>query len=267
MDLASGVHCNRPFFEEPEGIEALAEQMTRRGFDPQDLLNFSEAALDRLSQAQTDIQWLLDRGYLPGPVIDFVGSHHQLTARQRNALQRSTASQRQYDQRKASQLPLQVAHQDWLFIDGFNLVITLEVALSKSPVILGKDGVYRDLAGLRGTYRLIGQTDEALHLIGKTLQALAVPGARFYLDQPVSNSGRLRQRILSSAKAWQIPVEVELVPDSDPVLARLSRVVTGDSLILDQCQSWFNLAGKIITDEIPDAWVIRFSDIASFPAI
>ncbi len=237
----------------------MAAQTIRRGFDQQDQDWFSEAAIARLGVAQAEIQWLLDRGYQPGPVIDFVGSHHQLTARQRNALQRSTSSQRQYDRRKSSQLPLEAAREGWLFIDGFNLVITLEVALSRSLVILGKDGVYRDLAGLRGTYRLIAQTDQALHLIGKALNSLAVPGVKFFLDQPVSNSGRLRQKILSFAEQWQIPVEVELVPNTDTILATMARIVTGDSVILDQCQSWFNLLGKIISDDVPEAWVVRFS--------
>ena len=45
--------------------------------------------------------------------------------------------------------------------------------------MLGKDGVYRDLAGLRGTYRLIDKTDAALNLIGKTLQELNVQMVKF----------------------------------------------------------------------------------------
>ena len=240
----------------------LAAQSIRRGFDPQDHQWFSPDAITRLGQAQEELQWLLDRGYQPGPVIDFVGSHHQLSTRQRNALQRSTSSQRQYDRRMARLLPFDAAHEGCLAIDGFNLIITLEVALSKSPIILGKDHVYRDLAGLRGTYRLIEQTDQALNLIGKTFHELQVPCAKFYLDQPVSNSGRLRQKILAFAEQWQIPVEVELVPDTDAVLTRMERIVTGDSVILDRCTSWFNLARKIIDDNIREAWIISFSQEA-----
>ncbi|WP_041219291.1 DUF5616 domain-containing protein [Desulfitobacterium dichloroeliminans] len=48
-----------------------------------------------------------------------------------------------------------------LIIDGFNLIIALEVTLSGSIIILGRDGVQRDLAGLRGSYKIIEQTDKA----------------------------------------------------------------------------------------------------------
>jgi hypothetical protein len=132
----------------------------------------------------------------------------------------------------------------------------LEVALSGSPILLGKDGDYRDLAGLRGTYRLIDKTNDALNLIGKTLSELNVPMVKFYLDSPVSNSGRLKSKILELSEQWGIPVEVELVPNVDTVLAGKERIVTGDSIILDVCKSWFNLSRKIIEDYIQDAWVI-----------
>ena len=39
-------------------------------------------------------------------------------------------------------------------IDGFNTIITLEVALSGSHVFCCRDDVLRDLAGLRGTHAL-----------------------------------------------------------------------------------------------------------------
>ena len=144
-------------------------------------------------------------------------------------------------------------------IDGFNLIITLEVALSGSPILLGKDGVFRDLAGLRGTYRLIDKTDTALNLIGKILRELNVPWVRFYLDSPVSNSGRLKSKILGLSEQWGLPVEVELVPNVDVILSDKERVVTGDSIILDACRSWFNLSRKIIEDYIQDAWIIDLS--------
>jgi hypothetical protein len=237
----------------------LPSKKTRRGFDPGDRDDFSDEALQMLSAAQGEIQWLLDKGYKIGPVVDFVGNHYQLSSRQRTALQRASSSSLQCTRRISSMLTFEAAKDGCLYIDGFNLIITLEVALSGSLVILGNDGVLRDLAGLRGTYFLIDQTDAALALIGETFKELSVPGAVFYLDAPVSNSGRLRSRILEHAAGWDIPVTVELVPNSDLVLSKMSRVVTGDSIILDQCSSWFNLSKKIVTDRIKDAWIVNFN--------
>lgn len=62
------------------------------------------------------------------------------------------------------------------------------------------DGTYRDLAGLRGTYRLIDKTDAAIRLILSELQRLSVNRAVFWLDAPVSNSGRLKTRIAEIAE-------------------------------------------------------------------
>lgn len=238
----------------------MSSKSTRRGFDPNDHKWFSNEAISMLGVAQEEIQWLLDRGYKMGSVIEFIGNHHQLSLRQRTALQRATSSKLQYDNRNARMLSIEAARDGCLYIDGFNLIITLEVALSKSLIILGNDGVLRDLAGLRGTYYLIDQTDKALRLIGETLRKLSVPEVMFYLDAPVSNSGRLKTSILEHAHEWNIPVYVELVPNADVVLSKMERIISGDSVILDQCISWFNLSRIIVDDYIKDAWIISFKN-------
>jgi hypothetical protein len=230
--------------------------MVKRGFDPDDIKNFSSENIKKLKIAQEEVQWLLDRGYKLKPIIELVGNHNQLSLRARTALQRTTSSTVECEKRKSTLLSFEHAKEGCLFIDGFNLIITLEVALSGSPVLLGKDGVLRDLAGLRGTYKLIDKTDIALELIGKTLKELSVPSVKFYLDAPVSNSGRLKSKIFEYSESWGIPVDVELLPNVDAELSHMERVVTGDSIILNECKSWFNLSRKIVDDYIKDAWIV-----------
>ena len=234
----------------------MSTKNVKRGFDPDDLKIFSKESIAELKIAQEEIQWLLDRGYKIKQIIEFTGNHYLLSSRARTALQRTTSSTAEYEKRRSTMLPFECAKDGCLNIDGFNLIITLEVAMSGSPILLGKDGVFRDLAGLRGTYRIIDKTDTAISLIGKTLQELSVPMVKFYLDSPVSNSGRLKTKILEYSEQWGMPVEVELIPNVDAVLAGKERVVTGDSIILDECKSWFNLSRKIIEDHIQDAWVV-----------
>jgi len=231
----------------------------RRGYDPEDERWFSEAAVDRLRLAQQECRWLLDRGYPFSSVIKLVGDHHQLSVRQRSALQRATAPSSEIERRLSSQLSREAAAGHLLSVDGFNLVITLETALSGSVLILGADGVLRDLAGLRGTYRVIDQTGQALHLLGQTFSRLHVSGVCFYLDAPVSNSGRLRQAIFEHADSWDLPVSVELVPNADVLLQDGDYVVTGDSVILNQCRSWLNLAAEIVKVDMKEAWIVRLT--------
>lgn len=234
----------------------MSSKIVKRGFDPDDIKNFSTESIEKLKIAQEEVQWLLDRGYKIKPIIELVGNHHQFSARARTALQRTTSSTADYEKRKSTMISYEHGNEGCLHIDGFNLIITLEVALSGSPVLLGKDDVFRDLAGLRGTYKLIDKTDIALEIIGKTLMELSVPEIKFYLDSPVSNSGRLKSKILECSESWGIPVDVELMTNVDAALSHMERVVTGDSIILDECRSWFNLARKIVDDHIKDAWIV-----------
>lgn len=238
----------------------MSPKSKRRGFDPEDIHWFSESQMNRLRIAAMETAWLLDRGYRIGPVLELVGGHYQLTARQRMAIHRGTSSQDQCAQRFKTMLPMVRTQEASLMIDGFNLIILLEVALSGSPIVLGRDGVLRDLAGLRGTYGIVDQTAQAIKLIGKALQELSVPASKFYLDAPVSNSGRLKAHILEQSLDWDIPIEVEIVKNPDIILAEAEHVVTGDSVILDNCGSWFNLSRWIVETYIEAPWVIDLRD-------
>ena len=238
----------------------MAARMIRRGYDPDDPICFGGAQLALLQQAHEELRYLLDRGYQPGPAAVLIGNHYQLTARQRHALLRSTATHEQCQHRAQTQLIRPPTTQP-LLIDGFNLIITLETALSDSLLLRGDDRVLRDLASLRGSYRIISKTAPAISLIGAALQELDVTQAVFYLDSPVSNSGKLRQLILNLAAEWDLSVSCELAVNPDAVLYGQQAAVSGDALILDRCQSWFNLTTWIVSQKIPDAWIIDLSSV------
>jgi len=232
---------------------------TRRGFDKDDERWFSKESMLKLHKAQEELIWLMDRGYKIDKVMELVGGRYQFSVRQRAALIRSTCSTKQCKKRQSTLLNWAEAKDGGIYIDGLNLIITLEVALSKSSLILGNDGVIRDLAGLRGSYRIIDKTYKAVELIGKTLQELKVLYVKFFLDAPVSNSGRLKSLILEHSQDWNLPVEVELVRNPDVILKEMERIVTGDAVILDSCKSWFNLSGKIIDQYIRESVIVNLS--------
>ncbi|MHB8132485.1 MAG: DUF5616 domain-containing protein, partial [Mobilitalea sp.] len=136
-------------------------------------------------------------------------------------------------------------------IDGLNLIITLEVALSESTLIRCMDGTIRDLAGLRGTYRIIDKTEVAIRLIADKLAELKIEEVTFYLDAPVSNTGRLKQKILDLLEGYPYQVIVELVSNADVILEKMANVITQDAIILNKCESWINLAAEIIDKKLP----------------
>ena len=199
---------------------------------------------------------MLDRGYAVSSVLDVVGRRHRLHARQRLALQRSMCSGHAREARVSKELTAGRVRGETFAIDGFNLMIGLEVALSGGLLLRGTDGALRDLAGLRGSYHPVEETDRALSILGDVIEELAIERAEFYLDKPVSNSGRLRARILQCAEGWQGVVSVELVADPDRVLVGRQCVVSSDSCVIDAAGSWFNLLAYAVATRIDGAWVV-----------
>lgn len=196
-----------------------------------------------LREAVADLSWLRGRAYAEVAALKLVGDKYQLTRRQRTAVARSACSDAALRRRRSHRVDA-IEGSD-VAVDGFNLLITLERGLSGGPVLRGRDGAHRDLAGLHGTWRAVAETDRALDLAAGCLDAAA--SVTWLLDQPVSNSGRLAARLRE--RGWQ----AEVVPSPDPLLADWPGVViTSDGWILDRCAGWFDLAGAVLAD----AWIV-----------
>lgn len=232
-------------------------QIVKRGFVPSDEIEFNEENLTLLKKAQKDIYYLINQGYSIDKSVEFVGNHFLFSARQRLALKRSTSSYKDIISRQKRKI-LDTYENSTLHIDGLNIIITLEVALSNSTLIKCMDGTLRDLAGLRGTYKLIDKTDTAIDLIGKRLDKMKIQKAIFYLDSPVSNTGRLKSRLLELLYKYNFDIEVILIPNADVILNKLDHVVTSDGIILNTCESWINLAYEIVEEELPNTSYIDF---------
>lgn len=230
-----------------------------RGPHPDDIRLFAASQVPMLRRAAEEVSWLLGRSYSPETAIAAAGNHHQLALRQRIAVARSCSSDAARQRRLERRRPASDAAGQTLQVDGFNLVIALEVALAGGVLIRGREGALRDMAGLRGSYRLTPETEQAVALAGGHLASAPPKHVLCYLDQRVSNSGRLKALIENTAATWPFSVSVELVPDPDPILAKCEWVVTADAMILDRCGPWVNLASEVVEHHIADAWVVDLS--------
>lgn len=219
--------------------------ITRRGYSPDDSRDFGVELVGILHRAGMDLKYLLNQGYKIKGASTFVGNHYLLSERQRLALVRAVSSEKSIEGRRAKEVK-NVLEGSIVNIDGFNTIITLEVALSDSVLLKCMDGTIRDLAALRGTYRVIDKTDEAIRLIGEMLESKNIGKAVFYLDAPVSNSGRLKQRIVELLADYHFEVQVEVIYNVDVTLEKLDNVITSDAIILDKCISWINLNREIM---------------------
>ncbi|MES2570235.1 MAG: DUF434 domain-containing protein, partial [Verrucomicrobiota bacterium] len=206
--------------------------------------------------AVSDLSWLFTRGYGEKSSGAIVGDRYALNGRQRIAARRCSCSEEALQRRLDHQVTAGQLAGAPLWIDGYNVLVTIEAALSRGVILVGRDGCYRDLASMHGNFKRVMETPAAIALIGKTLARLRVEKAVWFLDQPVSNSGLLKQLFLQIAVAHQWNWTVELVPDPDTILAGAGEIIaSADSAVLDRCARWFNLAREVVNEHVQDAWI------------
>lgn len=216
----------------------------RRGYVPDDARNFSAAAIDTMRKASRHIDFLINEGYDLKQAISFVGNHFLLSERQRLSVMRSLATNEQLKNRERKRRALSELSGENVWIDGFNTIITLEVLLSDSILFTCMDGTIRDLAALRGTYRIISETESAVRILFDVLTEMNIRSATILLDEPVSNSGRLKTLIADIGEGYPFDLEIHIQKDVDRTLYNKVNVITSDSIILDHCSSWINLTEK-----------------------
>jgi hypothetical protein len=244
----------------------MPDTRTHRGPHPDDTRLFGEAMLPVLRDAATDYCWLLNRGYPTAATLALVGNQFRLDQRQRMAIARFACTDAQRRDRAARQLVFSDTRGRPLLLDGFNVLTTVEAALANAVVLVGRDGTFRDLAGMHGAYRKVEETVPALELIGQTLAACGIEPCRWWLDSPVSNSCRLKAVMLDLADVHGWPWTVELANNPDAVLKRASEpIATADSVILDGCGDWVNVAREVVERHVPNAWILNMDRETASP--
>ena len=235
----------------------MPDKRTHRGPHPADEKLFGDTSLADLRAAVQDFSLLLTKGYADKSALKLVGDRFSLTERQRLAVMRSACPDEQLASRHRRLVRLSDVKAAGLVIDGYNVLITVEAAMSGGMVLKGRDGCLRDLASIHGTYRKVTETVPALELIGQFLADAGLPRAQWLLDSPVSNSGRLKTLMAELAEQHRWNWDIQLLLNPDAELAKTDLVVaTSDSVVLDACDRWVNLAREVITRELPNAWLI-----------
>jgi len=238
----------------------MPDKRTHRGPHPADEKLFAPAAISDLRSALADYSLLLTKGYAEKSALKLVGDKFSLTQRQRLAVMRSACSDQQLASRSEHRIEAKNLAGQSVAVDGYNVLITVEAAMSDGVIFAGRDGCFRDLASIHGTYRKVTETIPALRMIGEFLQELGTGKVLLLLDSPVSNSGRLKTLIgeLAYQNDWDWEIELLLNPDAELKKTDLI-VATSDSVILDNCKNWINLGAEIIRKKIPGSWIINLS--------
>ena len=216
-----------------------------------------------MKQAVADLSWLRTRGYAERSATKLVGDRYQLRQRQRIAVGRCACADAARTSREARRVGESSVAGGHLVIDGLNVITTIEVALAGGVLSSGRDGCLRDMASFHGSYRLVDETERAVEIVVGLIHSMRPAAATIYIDQPVSNSGRLAEVIRQTASVTATTITALTAQDVDGILMRSESIVaTADSAIVDRCGSWISLARIAVErheEELPPLWLLDLS--------
>ncbi len=234
------------------------DKRKHRGPGPKDHQLFSEEQIPVFKAAANDYCWLLDKDYSAKAALKIVGDHFKLTERQRKALDRCCQPSELVRKIKDRELTSKKELINYpVIIDGFNLLIILEAALSGAPLFKGRDSLIRDISGLHGSYHKISETPSAIRLVADFLKEYSPSHILWIFDKPVSNSGRLAALVTETGKEAGIQWHTKLENNTDNKVTQANRIViSSDSQILAKCANWFNLSSCIVDEHLKEKWLI-----------
>ena len=204
-----------------------------------------------LSQAAADLRYLLSRGYPRKAALGLVGNRYQLDHTARQILHRGVFSPAAARARREKLRLLREVAGRPLGLDGHNVLITLECALRRLPLVAADDGFIRDVGQVSRHFRASPETEEALLLLADYLaQHQAGPVTVFY-DAPLSLSGELARHTRELWTSRGLTVEAAAVPVPERELLTFPGPIAGsDTHLLDAREEIIDLAGEIIRREM-----------------
>lgn len=211
-----------------------------------------------LQEAAIDFHYLLNRGYPRKMSLDLIGNRYDLSFDQRHLLHRGFFSDADAVARRKKKVSLRRLKNKKVAINGHNVLITIEAALSGRPLILSNDGFVRDISGLSGKFRKTGVSDKAIHLILDVLNKSKPFHVLFLFDAPISKSGLLASEVREQLRKNHFPGEALAVKVPEKILLGFTGiVVTSDTVLIDQSREVFDLAGYIIKTRIKPKSLLR----------
>lgn len=201
--------------------------------------------------AAQDLRWLLERGYPREKCLTLVGNRRGLNGPEREILRRAVYSPSLAARRRAKLAGLEGLKGRPVGLDGHNLVLTLESALSGRIMVRGDDTALRDIARSAAGWRW---SDLTARVTGLILDALITQGAaeaRFWFDSPVSHSGRLAGLFRDELARRGLPGGAEAVPVPEKPLKVFSGLVaSADGDLIDNCLEPIDLAGLMVEADL-----------------
>ncbi|MCK4797265.1 MAG: DUF434 domain-containing protein, partial [Spirochaetes bacterium] len=150
---------------------------------------------ENFKNAIIDYSYLLEKDYPHKAILKIIGDRYLLTGLQRSILFRGITKKQKAFNRKSKLIYEKKVNNKMLFIDCYNVIITIVSYLSGKFIFIGNDGFLRDTAEAHGKIQKTDILEKSLILLFEYLKTLNLKDAVFFLDSPVSNSKKFANKI------------------------------------------------------------------------
>lgn len=217
------------------------------------------AKFKNIQEPAEDFRYLLNRRYPRKAALELVGNRYGLTFDERHLLHRGVFSRMDSQARRKKKASIREIRNKDLAIDGHNVLITIEAALSGRPLVLADDGFIRDISGLSGSFKKSQITETAIQLILTVLKKWKPHKTVFFFDAPISMSGKLAEEIRDLLKQANLPGNATAIKVPEKILIGFPGIIaSSDTAIINQSKKVLDLAGYIITKRIGFKYFLRW---------
>ena len=200
--------------------------------------------------ATRDYLYLLEKNYPQKGIIKLIGDRYALSGTERTMLYRGIATRENCLARKQKLALVKELKKASLYIDGYNVMITIGSYLNGNTVYISNDHLLRDASEMHGKIFRKVLMNRILKLLLDDLIYLQLSNAIIYFDRPVSKSGELASFISRQMESSGIPGHAKTAESPDHILKQCTKgfIATSDSTIIDKCRlKTFDLARHVIT--------------------
>jgi len=199
--------------------------------------------------AINDCQYFLDKNYPQKAIIKVICDKYSLSAVERTILFRGIASQEIAKRRRKKIAFQENVKNNFLYVDAYNVLITISSYLFGNVVFVANDNFLRDAAEIHGKKFRDKFFNRSIELIIDFLKIINPKETIFYLDNPVSYSGELSDYLNECFVKNNISGLAQTVHSPDYHLKNIQKgiVSTSDSVIIDKSNvKVFDLARSIL---------------------
>ncbi len=224
----------------PEGTVPVAPTFDARANRALFDLNFIDAA--------KDYRMLLDKGYPVDATLKLVGDRFRLTHNARMLLYRGILPT-DLSRSNHAKLVRALWEEAELAVDGYNVLFTLTNYLHGHPMFIATDGFLRDVGGAHGRIADHRGFERMADIMVRILAEFAPRHITFFLDAPVSSSGRQAAWLRDAFVREGLDAEVRLENGVDHFLAHWEGelIATADSAIIAAAKTRvFDLARVVL---------------------